>query len=202
MRKSDKLVCGIGVKGNLYQTTENGKKIPVYSLWINMLLRSTKEHWVKYPSYTNTACSENFKSYTYFYEWCQQQVGFGNKDEKGKSWCLDKDLLVKSNRVYGENTCCFVPHRINMLVSLCCGNRGKYPIGVSWNKYVSKFCVQVGVGGGKNRYLGRFNTPQEAFQAYKTYKEALIKEVANEYKEQLDYRVYEALMNYEVNEND
>ena len=55
---------------------------------------------------------------------------------------------------------------------------------------------------GKKRFLGCFNTPQEAFQAYKTFKEALIKEVANEYKEQLDSRVYEALMNYEVNEND
>lgn len=202
MRNSNKLVWGIGIKGNLYQTTENGKKLPVYALWSNMLLRNTKLHWDKYPSYVGIGCSENFKFYSFFYEWCHKQRGFGNKDEKGKTWCLDKDLLVRGNSIYSEDTCAFIPHRINMLVSLCSGNRGEYPIGVSWNKHTSKFVAQAGVGGGEKRYIGCFNTPQEAFQAYKTYKETLIKQVANEYKEQLDCRVYEALMNYEVNEND
>ena len=71
-----------------------------------------------------------------------------------------------------------------------------------WSNFLSVFLAKCNFGNGKTKYIGRFNTPQEAFLAYKTFKEALIKEVANEYKEQLDSRVYEALMNYEVNEND
>ncbi len=202
MRNSNKLVCGIGVKGNLYQTTENGKKIPVYSLWINMLLRSTKEHWVKYPSYTNTTCSENFKSYTFFYEWCQTQIGFNLQECAGDVWQLDKDILIDGNKHYSEDTCVFVPRRVNLLLIKRNSKRGSLPIGVSFNKS-SKFIAQCSGGCvAKTVYLGSFNTPQEAFQAYKIYKESLIKQVANEYKEQLDYRVYDVLMNYEVNEND
>jgi hypothetical protein len=43
---------------------------------------------------------------------------------------------------------------------------------------------------------------QEAFSAYKVFKEALIKQVAEKYKLQLDPRAYKALLNYEVNIND
>jgi hypothetical protein len=123
-------------------------------------------------------------------------------DDNGKGWCLDKDLLVKGNKVYSEDTCVFIPNRINTLIVKCDSSRGEFPVGVYWDKRLKKFISQCNGGTGRQECLGYFNTPQEAFQAYKTYKEALIKEVANEYKEMLDSRVYEALMNYEVNEND
>lgn len=38
--------------------------------------------------------------------------------------------------------------------------------------------------------------------AYKTFKEALIKEIADEYKEQLDSRNYHTLINYKVEIDD
>jgi hypothetical protein len=52
---------------------------------------------------------------------------------------------------------------------------------------------------GKNKHLGTYRNKEDAFVAYKTFKEAYIKEVANEYRTQIDPRAYEALMNYEVN---
>ena len=48
------------------------------------------------------------------------------------------------------------------------------------------------------KHIGCFDTQEEAFRAYKTFKEALIKEVANEYKDKLDPRAYQALLNYTV----
>ena len=51
-------------------------------------------------------------------------------------------------------------------------------------------------------YLGCFNNPEKAFQAYKAAKEAYIKDVANKWKGEIDNRAYEALMNYEVEIND
>ena len=205
MYKSSKLVQGIGTKGMTYPTKDNADNMEcsrIYQLWLNMLTRCTQKCWDKYPTYTGVTCSENFKSYTYFYEWCQIQVGFKNKDEKGISWNLDKDLLVKGNKVYSEDTCVFVPLRLNLLLTNRESSRGEWPIGVYRSKNKKQFRSMCSNGTGKRKHLGYFNTPQEAFQAYKTYKEALIKQVANEYKEQLDCRVYEALMNYEVNEND
>jgi len=201
MNKSNKLVYGIGVKGTEYPTKE-GRHTKEYSLWSSMLRRCTEKSWIKHPSYKGVTCSENFKSYTFFYEWCQSQVGFGNKDERGKSWQLDKDILAEGSKVYSEGVCCFVPQRINTLLIKCDASRGDWPIGIYWNKERGVFKSHSMDRDGKKRFLGCFNTPQEAFQAYKTFKEALIKEVANEYKYQLDPRVYEALMNYEVNEND
>lgn len=201
MRNSNRLVWGIGIKGNLYQTTENGKKLPVYALWSNMLLRCTENLWSKCHTYTGVTCSDNFKDYSFFYEWCQTQVGFGEADENGKRWHLDKDILFKGNKCYSEDTCAFVPQRINCMLVKCNAARGEWPVGVCWDRSCKKFVSQCN-DTGKNKHLGSFNTPQEAFQTYKTFKEALIKEVANEYKEMLDSRVYEALMNYEVNEND
>lgn len=37
---------------------------------------------------------------------------------------------------------------------------------------------------------------------YEVAKEAYVKQVAEKYKDQLDPRAYQALINYEVNEND
>ena len=46
--------------------------------------------------------------------------------------------------------------------------------------------------------MGSFNTPKEAFIAYKVFKEQRIKEVANEYRSYLDVRTYNALIEYTV----
>jgi len=204
MNKSNKLVCGIGVKGMDYPTTGNADNMQysqIYRLWINMLTRCTEKFQTAHHTYVGTTCSENFKSYTFFTEWCYVQAGF-TAEAVGGCWQLDKDILVKGNKLYSEETCIFVPRRINMLLVKRDSKRGKYPIGVHFDKSIGKFIALHGDGSGKQKYLGCFLTKEDAFLAYKTSKEALIKQVANEYKEQLDSRVYEVLMNYEVNEND
>ena len=198
MRKYGMLVCGIGFNDNKYQSSRNGKTLKVYQLWYSMLLRCTEKLWIKYPTYTGTTCSENFKSYSFFYEWCQEQKGFGNNGNDNRSWQLDKDILVKGNKLYSEDTCVFVPQNINSLLIKCDASRGEWPVGISWNKAKKMFKSDCSDGNGKQRFLGYFKTTQEAFLTYKTYKEGIIKQVANEYQTQLDSRVYQALMKYEV----
>jgi hypothetical protein len=46
--------------------------------------------------------------------------------------------------------------------------------------------------------LGYYKTSEEAFNAYKKAKEAYIKEVAEEWRDSIDSRVYEALTNWVV----
>ena len=46
--------------------------------------------------------------------------------------------------------------------------------------------------------LGYFKTELEAYNAYKVAKESFIKEQANEWKDKIDNRAYEALINYTV----
>ena len=75
--------------------------------------------------------------------------------------------------------------------------RGDYPVGVSLQTGYTKYIVTVCVAG-KNKNLGRYHTVEEAFAVYKKHKEALCKQLALKWKDEIDPRVYEAMMKWEV----
>ena len=187
-------VHGVGIVGTEYPIRVSGVLTKEYELWKSMLRRcysdSSKK---KRPTYEGCEVSENFKSYEYFYEWCNKQVGFNNKD-----WQMDKDLLVKGNKVYSESTCVFIPAEINSLLIKCTASRGEHLVGVYWCKTAKAFVARVNRNKGGSEHLGLFKTEIEAFNAYKTAKEAFVKEQANKWKDRIDDRAYEALMNYTV----
>ena len=114
-----------------------------YSIWNGVIQRCYNEN-IRHltPSYQEVEMSENFQRYSYFKEWCNKQIGF---DQVG--WQLDKDILFKGNKVYSEDTCCFVPPEINILFTKANRIRGKYPIGVYEDKQAGKFKVRISVKG-------------------------------------------------------
>ena len=190
-------VHGIGITGDS-QVRVDGKHTKEYRLWNNMLKRCYSVGCQKVrPTYIDCSVSENFRYLQYFKEWCNNQIGFNSVDEKGKPFALDKDILVKGNRVYNEDVCVFVPQEVNLLFTKRDKSRGEYPIGVSFHKSRGMLTATL-----NNKYLGYFNTAEQAFQVYKTAKEAYIIEVANKWKDKIDPKVYEALMNYEVHIDD
>ena len=190
-------VHGIGITGDS-QVKVDGKHTKEYRLWHNMLNRCYNVGYQKVqPRYIDCSVSENFRYFQYFKEWCNNQIGFNSVDENGKPFALDKDILVKGNRVYNEDVCAFVPQEVNLLFTKRDKSRGEYPIGVSFHKSRGMLTATL-----NNKYLGYFNTAEQAFQVYKTAKEAYIKEVANKWKGKIDPKVYEALMNYEVHIDD
>ena len=191
-------VFGVGVLGTKYQAKINGRNTKEYELWHSMLKRCySDKSKKKYPTYEGCEVSDNFKSYEYFYEWCHSQIGFSNQD-----WHLDKDLLVKGNKVYSEDSCVFIPREINQLLVKRTASRGEHLIGVYWNKANKAFKAQVSRSKGKSEHLGCFKTESEAFKAYKQAKESFVKEQAEKWKGKIDDRAYEALMNYEVHIDD
>ena len=191
-------VHGVGIVGTKYPSRADGVQTEEYTLWRNMLQRCySNTYKKKYSTYEGCEVSSKFKSYEYFYEWCHKQVGFGNK-----GWHLDKDLLIKGNKVYSEYSCIFIPKDINLLLTKCTASRGEHLIGVSWCKRYMPFRATVSRNKGEQEHLGLFNTELEAFNAYKKAKEAFVKEQANNWKSQIDERAYEALMSYEVNIDD
>ena len=187
-------VFGVGVVGTEYPITISGRNTKEYDLWKSMVRRCYSDKYQKkYPTYEGCKVSDNFKSYEYFYEWCNKQIGFGNK-----GFDLDKDLLVKGNKVYSEYSCIFLPNEINLLLTKRTASRGNHLIGVYYHKRGKVFMAQVSKNKGKQEKLGSFNTELEAFNAYKIAKESFVKEQANKWKGQIDIRAYNALMNYEV----
>ena len=191
-------VYGVGIIGAKYPISGGGRDTKDYALWKRMLTRCYSDAYrKKRPTYEGCEVSENFLHYEYFYEWCNQQIGF---DVKG--WHLDKDLLIKGNKVYSENSCVFIPPEINTLLIKRAASRGEYLIGVYWSKTNKAFVAQVRKNKGKQEHLGFFKTELEAFKAYKVAKESFVKEQANKWKGKIDDRAYEALMNYEVSVDD
>ena len=162
-----------------------------------MLRRCYDESFHKtMPTYKTCSVSEDFKFYPIFKEWCRKQVSFNLK-----GFTLDKDLLVKGNREYSAETCCFLPEEINLVLVKCDGIRGDYPIGVSFDVRQNAFSSSVSVGSRK-KHLGYFETSYDAFVAYKDAKERLLKELAEKYKEVIDVRAYKALLDYKVELDD
>ena len=125
-----------GILGTKYPSKVNGVNTKEYVLWKNMLERCYSDIFKKKrPTYEGCKVSDNFLYYEYFYEWCNKQIGFGND-----GWQMDKDLLIKGNKVYSEDSCIFLPREINQVLVKCTASRGKYLIGVYGSKTKKGFC--------------------------------------------------------------
>ena len=192
------LVYGIGLNSFTKIRERGGSFVKTYDVWRQTIFRCTDVGSEKYPAYIGCTISDNFKSFNYFYEWCQKQVGFNSRDENGRLYQIDKDILIKRNKLYSEDTCVFVPSKINSLLARRYNGRGNYPIGVSFHKHVKKFQARCSMGNSVEKHLGYFETKEQAFLAYKTFKESFIKYQAEKYKESIDTRAHFALLNYEV----
>lgn len=176
MSKENKLVHGVGINDADYRAHRkekvNGRwktiwRCPYYVKWADMLSRCySKKCQEKYPTYIGCSVCDEWKYFSNFKKWMEQQEWDGRQ--------LDKDFLVENNKVYSPDTCVFLPHRLNSFTLSCGKLRGKFPVGVNYqNKpkhminelskpYVSNISNQV----GKRTHLGRYLTPQEAHQAY------------------------------------
>jgi hypothetical protein len=195
---SKKLVHGLGVyeKGE-YTCKVGGRHTKEYRLWQNMLRRCYSQAFQE-KSWTYKGCSvsEEFKYFQKFSEWCNSQIGFGIK-----GYQLDKDIIYKGNKQYNRDSCAFVPKQLNTLLGNSGAIRGDYPVGVGWHKTTERFQSSL-AKMGKSVHIGLFSTPEDAFYAYKEAKEAYIKVVAEKYKDSIDPRVYQALMEWEVHTDD
>lgn len=189
-------IFGVGVIGE-YSISVKRKPIKEYDLWRGMLERCyDNKRQTRYPTYKDCTVSENFKYFPFFKDWCNNQIGFGLE-----GWCLDKDLLIKGNKVYSEDTCCFVPQEVNLIFGNNTKNRSTTPKGVQFIKSSGKYRAII-CKNTKSQHISCHNTAEDAFYAYKQVKEDYIKEIANKWRDQIDPRVYNTLMNYEVNIDD
>jgi len=191
------LVCGVGVNDWAGNVKVGGKLIREYDLWKSMLRRCFTDGFKQSrPTYEGVTCSKDWLSMTNFVNDVSKMRGYGLI-----GWALDKDILVKGNKLYSKDNCCFVPQEVNSLLTKSDRIRGEWPVGVCFDKATGKFRASLAVNG-KQKTLGYLTTPEEAFQVYKAAKEAQIKAVADKWQHLLDERVFQALMEYEVNIND
>ena len=190
-------------EGN-YKCKENRKQTNAYSYWHGMLKRCYCEYDLKkHPTYINCEVCEEWHNFQNFAKWYEENY-YEINDEIME---LDKDILLKGNKIYSPKTCIFVPHRINGLFTKADKSRGDYPIGVCYHKRDNVLEVKCSVyknNKKKRKHLGRFSPsePFRAFICYKNFKENYIKQVADEYKDLIPTELYEAMYKYKVEIND
>ena len=183
-----KSVFGIGYNGvGKYVTKINGKHRKEYQHWRGALGRCYDEETLKrQPTYQECSVIGEWLNYQNFADWCEENYNL----ETMQGWALDKDILVKGNKIYSPETCCFVPQEINNLLIKNNRVRGEYPIGVTKTKW--------GFVADHKGNLGTYPTPELAFKAYKIAKETYVKEISNKWKPFIKDIVYQTLYNYKV----
>ena len=195
-------VFGIGVTGLEPARDENGEILDSYICWRDILKRCySSKCQKKHPTYIDCRVCDEWLYYPNFKKWYNEN--YYKIDNKTSH--LDKDILVKGNKVYSPDTCVFAPSFINTLFIKRQNDRGELPIGVSYHKANKKYQAQLSVftnGKSTVKHLGYFDTANEAFEAYKKAKENYIKEVADEYKDKIPVELYKAMYAYEVNIDD
>ena len=195
-------VFGVGIKGLEPAKDENGNVLDTYRCWQNMLQRCySAKYQEKHQTYKGCYVCNEWLYYPNFKNWYDNNY----YEINNKTAHLDKDILVKNNKVYSPATCIFVPDFINKLFVKKQNNRGAFPIGISYDKASKKYRAQLSIfkdGKKTTKYLGCFDTPDEAFEAYKRAKEDYIKEVADEYKDKIPAELYKAMYDYRVDIND
>lgn len=191
-------VCNIGYVGEGKYIPKKDKK--AYSYWHSMIVRCYDKRYQKnQKTYEDCAVCNEWHNFQNFAKWYYNNY-YEINDERIQ---LDKDILFKGNKIYSPDTCCFVPQRINNLFTKNNKIRGKYLIGVNYNKrkrYKNfSSCLNE---NGKQKFLGYYETELEAFKVYKKYKEKYIKEVADEYKDKIPKVLYNAMYNWKVEVTD
>lgn len=176
------------IKGNGTKSTQE------YVHWSSMLTRSYYEGYHKrFPTYVGCSVDEQWHNFQEFAEWCQWQKGFG------MGYVLDKDLLIQGNKEYGPETCVFIPPELNSIIVTQVKPGKGVPAGISFQTSSQKYIASCAIDG-KNKNLGRYKYADEAFSVYKDFKENLVKEKAEKFKNSLDIRAYHAFMNFTVPE--
>lgn len=188
--KTTKTVYGVGVLGKGKYSA--GKNKSAYAMWFGILARcySVRSLMINKSYIGCLVCDEwlNFQIFAEFY--------YENNPLKG--WQIDKDILCKENKIYSPDTCLIVPPDINKLFVRRKLHRGILPIGVHYERNRNRYKASLHDGTGKTKFLGRFLTIEEAFAAYKSHKEYIIKQKALQYKDIIPKRLFIALMNYQV----
>lgn len=175
-----RLIDGFGINDANYpvNSTVDGVKVrcKIFERWVSMVQRCYNEKSLsRRPHYRGCSIDVRWSSFMEFRKWMLMQ------DWEGKQ--LDKDLLVKGNKVYGPDTCCFINQKLNTSITDTRVKSNGLPIGIHIDR--GKYRVEV-----QSKYVGYFDDLDSALTCYTNTKRDVIRELL---KLESDNRVIEAV---------
>ena len=106
-----------------------------------------------------------------------------------------KDFLSSGAKIYSRDTIVFVPKELNLFLTNRSKHRGKYLQGVSYKN--GKFVAQISIDSTYT-FLGNFDDEITAHNEYVRYKINHAKVLAERWKNYIDIRVYQKLLNFNI----
>lgn len=190
-----KSVCNIGYMGvGRYKTSNKHGTSKYYTTWKNLFTRCYGcDIKSKDRSYHDVEICDEWHNFQNFAKWYEDNY----YEVNGEKMCLDKDILVKGNKMYSPDTCVFVPERINNIFINRSSKRGNTPMGVYYKMKLNKYESYTNMNG-KREYLGVYDTIEDAFNVVKQSKEKYIKEVADMYENKIPKNLYDAMYSYKI----
>lgn len=181
-------------------------KTKACQLWENIKNRCEylpKMDEKRFGKYQGADACEEWKDFQNFAQWFEDVQNSGYYE---KGWQLDKDLLVKGNKIYSPETCVFLPEEVNKALNTKSRTRGELPLGMCYGgtRANRKSHIQVYFNCKYPEFTAKIYLPnsheniQFGFMFYKNAREKYIRFLAEKYKNELDPRAYNALKNYEV----
>lgn len=154
---------------------------PVVKLWRSIKGRMSKHYRPGNESYKDCELSESWKDIRNFEQWYDLNYVEG--------WDIDKDLFGWDTKIYSEETCCFLPPRLNLFMvnlrSIFDGSmKGWY-----YRERDGVFVATVSDTAKRKIHLGHFQTSEDAKTAYVAGKFKVLDSIIAVYKEALPERV-------------
>lgn len=177
-----KKLYGVGINDADYQIRGLEGVCPFYARWRHVLIRGYDPKFLlRNPSYEGCTVAEDWHSFSEFRRWMESQ--------KWEGMQIDKDILTPGNKMYSKDFCVFVTRRTNSFILDRKRDRGLWPLGV-YQKEDGRFKAQCCTLNGDRKYLGTYDTPEDAHEAWRAFKHEQALALA---MEQDDERVGEAL---------
>lgn len=117
-----------------------------------------------HKNYIGCSVCDEWLYFSNFKVWMEQQ------DWRGKQ--LDKDLIIKGNKLYSPDTCIFIDAMVNSFISSDI-SKNNLPVGVQQNKKTGSYYANCSMLGKGRKHLGSFATVEEASLAYKKFKKEI-----------------------------
>ena len=184
----DKTIFGIACLGDgKYGSWKNSRgSRDTYLNWVAMLQRCYVDMNGKYPTYYNiaTVCDEWF-NFQNFAEWYESHYYYIPNERLH----IDKDIKIKGNMMYGEDTCILVPQRVNEIFH----KNGKKIVDTDLPETIrrrgDKFYVEF-----RSKGIGTYDTVEECLEKYNIKKLEYLRNLVDEYGTLLPNDVREVLL--------
>ena len=186
------VIFGVGFIGDGEYSSKRGKDYFIYVVWYNMLARCYDDRLQeKFPAYIGCTVHEDWHNFQSFAEW------YHNHEFFGLGYELDKDLIVKGNKIYSPENCTLIPKWLNNMIKISCKTGNGLPIGVT--RKGCKYRARVTDSSeGVEMYIGSFDTKEEASAMYVKEKENLVRRKYEVLSGIISERAQEAVMNWTV----